>query len=202
MVETTTTNGKKEITINKPIVFNGDRIKSKSFLEDCYLYIDINEDIYDSKKKKIAFILSFCGKAEAKLWKEQYITSRTRETPGNQTFAWETLSEFIKKFHNAFTAVKVIINKFKLLVGQANLGMETELDHTHLIGLFQKCIRPQLADKIMYSDDLPRTIQGWYKKATQFNTNYRPAKVFKEKTSNCRRTPQLNNSSRYIQQKL
>ncbi|PPQ85727.1 hypothetical protein CVT25_003105 [Psilocybe cyanescens] len=172
--------------------------------------MDINKDIYNTNKKKIAFILSFCGEAEAKLCNEQYMTSRTRGTSGNHTIDWETLTTFLDKFHKAFTPVdetrsamnnirrlrqepdekvEVVINKFKLLVGQANLGTETETDHAYLIGLFQKCIRPQLADKIMYSDNLARTIQGWYKKATQFDTNYRLAKVFKEETSKHRRTP-------------
>ncbi|PPQ93323.1 hypothetical protein CVT25_014424 [Psilocybe cyanescens] len=157
------TNRKKEITINKPTIFNGDRTKLKSFIQDFYLYMDINKDIYNTNKKKIAFILSFCSEAEAKLWKKQYMTYRTRGTSGNHTIDWETLTAFLDKFHKAFTPVdetrsamnnirqlrqepdkkvEVIINKFKLLVGQANLGTETELDHAHLIGLFQKCIRP------------------------------------------------------------
>ncbi|PPQ90062.1 hypothetical protein CVT25_006677 [Psilocybe cyanescens] len=160
MVET---NGKKEIVINKPAVFNGDRMKSKSFIQDCYLYMDINNDIYNTDKKKIAFILSFCMEGGAKLWKEQYLTSRMRGTSPNQTLEWDTLGTFLKKFHDAFTPVdktrsamsdikqlrqktnervEDIINQFKLLVGQANLGTETESDHAHLIGLFQKCITP------------------------------------------------------------
>ncbi|PPQ88926.1 hypothetical protein CVT25_009292 [Psilocybe cyanescens] len=180
-----TTNGKKEIMINKPTVFNGDRTKSKSFIQDCYLYMDINDNIYNTDEKKIAFILLFCTEAEVKLWKEQYMTSRTRGTSPNQTIDWDTLATFLEKFHNAFTPVdktrsaindikqlrqkpnervEVVINRFKLLVGQANLGSESESDHAHLIGLFQ------------------RTIQGWYKKVTQFDTNWRLAKIFKEQT--------------------
>ncbi|PPQ93164.1 hypothetical protein CVT25_002598, partial [Psilocybe cyanescens] len=123
------TNGKKEISINKPAVFDGDRTKSKSFLQDCYLYININNNIYNTDKKKIAFILLFCMEGGAKLWKEQ-------QKPNKR--------------------VEDIINKFKLLVGLANLGTETESDHAHLIGLFQKCITPQLTDRILPSKDDPR----------------------------------------------
>ncbi|PPQ90061.1 hypothetical protein CVT25_006672 [Psilocybe cyanescens] len=179
--------------------------------------MDINNDIYNTDKKKITFILSFCMEGGAKLWKEQYLISRTRGTNPNQMIEWDTLSTFLKKFHDAFTPVdktrsamnnikwlkqktdervEDIISKFKLLVGQANLGTETELDHTHLIGLFQKCITPRLADKIMFSEDLPRTIQGWYKKATVFDTNYRLAKTFREEPEEHRRIPQWNNFSR------
>ncbi|PPQ86707.1 hypothetical protein CVT25_006740 [Psilocybe cyanescens] len=130
---------------------------------------------------------------------------------------WDTLATFLKNFHDAFTPVdetrsamnnikqlrqkpdkrvEDIINKFKLLIGQANLGTEMESDHAHLIGLFQKCITPQLANKIMFSEDLPRTIQGWYKKATIFDTNYRLAKTFREEPEEHRRIPQWNNFPR------
>ncbi|PPQ93920.1 hypothetical protein CVT25_008034 [Psilocybe cyanescens] len=44
----TTTNGKKEIAINKPSIFDRDRTKPKSFIQDCYLYVDINDDIYNT----------------------------------------------------------------------------------------------------------------------------------------------------------
>ncbi|PPQ94331.1 hypothetical protein CVT25_000306 [Psilocybe cyanescens] len=102
MVET---NGKKEISINKSVVFDGDRTKSKSFIQDCYLYMDINEDIYNTDKKKITFILSFCMEGGAKLWKEQYLTSRTRGTSPNQNLNWDTLGTFLEKFHDTFTPV-------------------------------------------------------------------------------------------------
>ncbi|PPQ93180.1 hypothetical protein CVT25_002797 [Psilocybe cyanescens] len=98
-------NRKKEISINKLTVFNGDRLKSKSFLQDCYLYMDINNNIYNTDKKKIAFILSFCIEGGAKLWKEQYLTLRTKGTFPNQTIEWDTLGTFLEKFHDAFTPV-------------------------------------------------------------------------------------------------
>ncbi|PPQ87092.1 hypothetical protein CVT25_001038 [Psilocybe cyanescens] len=128
--------------------------------------------------------------------------SRMRETARKQTIEWDTLDDFLDKFHNAFTPmdktrsamneiqrlrqkpkikVETIINRFKLLVGHANLGTETELDHTHLISLFQKSILPTLANKII-------TIQRWYKKVKQFNTNHRLAQIFKEETEEQRRT--------------
>ncbi|PPQ95141.1 hypothetical protein CVT25_011367 [Psilocybe cyanescens] len=109
--------------------------------------MDINDDVYNTDKKKIAFILSFCMEGGVKLWKEQYLTSRTRGTSPNQTIEWDTLGTFLENFHNAFTPVdktrsamnnikrlrqktdervEDIINQFKFLVGQANLGAEME----------------------------------------------------------------------------
>ncbi|PPQ78817.1 hypothetical protein CVT25_010687 [Psilocybe cyanescens] len=213
MVETNGT-GKNEIAINKPTIFNGDRTKAKAFLQECYIYLNINSDIYDTENKKIAFILSFCNKKEAKLWKEQYLTSKTKE---NKTIEWDTLRTFLDKFNDVFTPVdetrsamnkiyklrqtpevevETIITKFKLLVGQANLGMETDLDHAHLIGLFQKVLLPSLTNKIMHSDDFPKTIQGWYKKAIQFDTNFRLAQTFRDETKTRRKTVRWNNYPR------
>ena len=48
-------------------------------------------------------------------------------------------------------------------------------DNIHLIGLFRKTLNLSLAHKIMYGEVIPRTIEDWFEKAIQFDTNYREA---------------------------
>ena len=62
--------------------------------------------------------------------------------------------------------------EFRLLVGQAGLGNTSTSDHLHLIGLFQKALNPPLARKILFGDIVPTTIQDWYSKAIQYDTNF------------------------------
>ena len=58
----------KEYGLNKPTPFSGDRTKIKAFLQECLIYIDINEDIYTMDKLKIGFVLSYMNKKEARDW--------------------------------------------------------------------------------------------------------------------------------------
>ncbi|PPQ95104.1 hypothetical protein CVT25_011509 [Psilocybe cyanescens] len=48
----------RELSLSKPTPFNGERFKSKKFLQECILYMGINKDTYDTKLKQITFILS------------------------------------------------------------------------------------------------------------------------------------------------
>src|SRR6267143_1741190 len=66
----------KEISIGKPLAFNGDRTKIKRFMQDCLVYLVVNRSTYDDDEKRVAFILSFMMEKEATLWKEQYISTR------------------------------------------------------------------------------------------------------------------------------
>jgi hypothetical protein len=65
----TTTTTPKEIGINKPTPFDGNRKKVESFLQKCKVYLQINKAIYTTDETKIAFILSFVNEKEALKWK-------------------------------------------------------------------------------------------------------------------------------------
>ena len=64
-ITTTTTmatpisNRAKQIALNKPNSFNGDRKKFKEFLQSVEVYMDMNHKVYRTDLIKIAFVLSF-----------------------------------------------------------------------------------------------------------------------------------------------
>ena len=58
----------KEYGLNKLTPFSGDRMKVKVFLQECLVYIDMNEEIYKTDKLKIGFVLSYMNEKEAKDW--------------------------------------------------------------------------------------------------------------------------------------
>ena len=71
--------------------------------------------------------------------------------------------------------VEQVVTKFKQLIGQVGLTTRSTSDNTHLIGLFRKALNYSLAHKIMFGEVIPRTINDWFKKAIQFDTNYQEA---------------------------
>ena len=50
-------NGAKEITLNKPDSFNGDREEFKEFLQSVEVHTDVNHEVYRTNLIKIAFVL-------------------------------------------------------------------------------------------------------------------------------------------------
>ena len=46
----------KEYGLNKPTPFSGDSMKVKAFLQECLVYIDMNEEVYTTDKLKIGFV--------------------------------------------------------------------------------------------------------------------------------------------------
>jgi hypothetical protein len=61
--------------------------------------------------------------------------------------------------------------EFLQIVGQARMDRITPSDHLHLIGYYRKVLEPRLSCKILFSDNVPKTIDGWMEKANQFDMN-------------------------------
>jgi hypothetical protein len=64
-----------------------------------------------------------------------------------------------------------LITVFLQIARQAEIDRKTASDHLHLIGYFRKALEPRLSHRILFSDDVPKTIDGWMDKAIQYNTN-------------------------------
>jgi len=65
----------KELRINLPKPFNGNRSNLNRFIQDCAVYLKINRNVYNDDDKKIAFMLSLLDSGEPAMWKEQFIKS-------------------------------------------------------------------------------------------------------------------------------
>jgi Zinc knuckle len=68
--------------------------------------------------------------------------------------------------------------EFLQIIGQAGMDRKTPSDHLHLIGYYRKTLEPRLSRRILFSDDVPKTIDGWMEKAIQFDTNWRMGNLF------------------------
>ena len=95
---------RKEYNINRPTPFTSDRAKIKNFIQECNVYLNINDMIYDTDAAKIVFMLSFITAGEAQKWNEQYIHSIT----SNSRMTFPMFGVFMMKLQDAFKAVNPI----------------------------------------------------------------------------------------------
>jgi hypothetical protein len=186
----------KEYSMNKPMPFTGDWTNIRWFLQDCLGYLDINQSIYNTDQLKIGFILSYMNDGEAANWKEYYLD--TLEDPNTGMPNFPTLVTFLADVQKAFWAadrVQDAVNRLETLrqgketaeelnteflkiVGQAGMDRKTPSDHLHLIRYYRKTLEPRLSRRILFSDNVPKIIDGWMEKAIQFNTNWRMGNLF------------------------
>jgi Zinc knuckle len=68
--------------------------------------------------------------------------------------------------------------EFLQIVRQAGMDRKTPFDHLHLIGYYRKALEPRLSRKILFSNNIPKTVDGWMEKAIQFNINWRMGSLF------------------------
>ena len=55
-----------ELKLNPPTAFTGKRSELDSFLQDVTLHLAVNEDVYNTDNKRIAYALSFMKESDAK----------------------------------------------------------------------------------------------------------------------------------------
>jgi hypothetical protein len=187
---TLTSSNDKELRINTPAKFKGDRTKLRKYIQDCKIYLAINRRLYTDNESKSAFILSYMEGGEADAWKEQYVSSITNPTTGVINF--ETIEELIKKLSESFNesqqkenalhrltqlkqgkgAVEEHNIEFNLVRDQAGLN---DNDNHMLIDVYKKSINPGIARKIIEALDKPKDLKEWMEKAAAYDNHWRQA---------------------------
>ena len=100
------TGSPKELRVNTPTPFEGDRSKLRTFLFDCKLYLLINQEIYDHDDKKITFVLSYLTGGDASMWKNQWLQSKRTGT----TITLGTYAAFFADLTDAFKEEEQVQN--------------------------------------------------------------------------------------------
>lgn len=68
----------RELRLNAPVPFSGDRSKLRTFTQSCNLYLATNTNAYDDANKQVAYVLSNIIGGEAEAWKEQFLANAER----------------------------------------------------------------------------------------------------------------------------
>ena len=176
----------KEIKMNTPTPFEGDRRKLDDFLMEVEMYLRMNYRLYNTAEKQIIFALSYMSGGSAILWKQSF----WRNCINTGTFgSWDDFKtalrtsfdpadkegDAVTKLQSASMTGKTadeFIEEFKIY--QGNSGVKEDRP---LIEWFMAALPNSLRDKILQMETPPTTIQGWYTTASKFDNNWRKWKT-------------------------
>jgi Domain of unknown function (DUF4939) len=182
-----TTNGAKELNLNKPETFDGNRNNFKDFLQTVEVYMDVNHETYNSDLRKIAFVLSFMTAGATSTWKAQFIDEAyARPTPANPNDRLGTYAQFRKDLTEAFSMFDSVgdaldelrslrkkktesidehIAKFKMLAAESKIDTTNPLT----IELFKETLPWGLTLQLMRLETPLKTINDWYEWAAELD---------------------------------
>ena len=159
-----------------PLPFLGKREDLRKFWHNCSIYITINDEIYNTDKRQIAFVLSLLTQGKATSWKEQlmeeaminckkwgipldFSTFAVFEInffevfkPFNETDdAWAEMTEL--KFDGWTGHMDKHVAHFKSLLKKTGM-----MDLTAIIDCFRETLPRELQQKIILLLNMPKTL--------------------------------------------
>ena len=175
----------KEVKLNPPKQFTGKREDLKKFLQDVELYLRVNEKIYDTNLKKIAFTLSFMNEGDAASWKEQLL-EEALALPSFDLGTWNTFTKDLKQAFSPYDAPGDALNemktlrmgnnsieehlaKFKMLVTKSGI----QPDSPAVIDYFRETLQIPLQRRLLTLENPPTTLQGWFDWASKLDNSFR-----------------------------
>ena len=178
----------KEIQLNKPAFFTGDRKKFGNFLREVENYLDVNETVYNSDRLKIAFYLSYMTGGDALSWKEMWLQQLPRNTQGKKDYG--TLKQFLQDLEGSFQQIDEVQDalhslgrlqqgnktaeehaiEFNRLVDQAGIGSAGEMV---LCNYYMQSLNNLLRTKLLGLEIIPTKIKELITKAIRLDNNYR-----------------------------
>jgi len=173
----------KELRINPPKVFDGNRDNFIPFIQDAQVYLSLNDKSYNTDQKKIIYVLSFMNEGTAKTWKEAFLDGVFNNI--NQDYG--KFNDFLLNIKGAFSTADSegearsqlrqlkqgkgtadeYISQFRILAGRSKIS-----DDKALIEYFMEGIHTSILSKIFALDKIPTTIREWYDKTSQFDAQY------------------------------
>src|SRR6202789_3215364 len=177
-------NETKELRINPPTHFTGNRNDLDNFIQDCTLYLTLNRAVYETDEKKVIFMLSYMTEGTARAWKEAFV----RDVINSPTNDFGSLKQFTANLKRAFKApdsegdaraklrqlnqgkesVDDYVAQFRILAGKARMT-----DNAALTEYFMEGINTGILQKIFAQEKLPATIAEWYERTSRCDSHYR-----------------------------
>jgi Domain of unknown function (DUF4939) len=183
-------NRTKELNLNKPEAFNGDRDGFKEFLQNTEVYMDVNHETYNNDLRKIAFVLSFMTTGSAATWKAQFIEEAyAKPIPANPNNRLGTYTQFRKDLIEAFSmfdsvgdalgelqslrkknnkSINKHIARFKMLAAESKIDTMNPLS----IELFKNTLPWGLMLELIKLETLLKTIDDWYEWAATLDHQF------------------------------
>jgi hypothetical protein len=179
-----------ELRLGRPDDFDGTSTKARSWLESIQIYLLVNQEIYDTDAKRVAFMISFMKSGSAQTWASTYMQKvLARSPPSFDAFAdtvtaiteafihGDAQNEAINWLANTRVSAKLpltdYISQFK-----NNVALSKVTDENVLITFFAKGITTSMMRRIYSMDTAPTTIDQWYTKAVHFKNQWDKADYF------------------------
>lgn len=174
----------KEIKMEDITPFSGNKADFEQFELQMKIHLQFNKEIYDTDASKIGFTLSFMTGRYAATWKKQWIDAHSKQGQFGH-FEFGTYADFQKMLKKEFTpydaerdafyALKRLrmeagssmdehIRKFRILLGKSGLK-----DSLCIVDMFRETLIPAMQKKILFLDNPPTDIEGWYKWASKLD---------------------------------
>jgi hypothetical protein len=173
------TNSPKELNLNKPDTFNGNREGFKKFLQDIEVYMDVNHKIYNNNLRKITFIPSFMTTGAAATSKAQFIEEAYAKpiptNPNNRLGMYTMFRKELIKAFLMFDSVGDTLDKLQSLKKKKTnlidehvarfkiLAIKSKIDTTNLltIKLFKQTLLWGLTLQLMRLETPLKTSDNW-----------------------------------------
>lgn len=187
----------KEKRINLPTKFDGDRTKTKLFLNSCKVYLLVNKKIYDDDLTKIAFVLSLMEGGTAEPIRGQWEDEAMELDLNNKEKGFGTWKEFTKKFLTTFQGddgVKRAIHKMQKLKQTGTVddyitnfrtwaAMSKITELTVLQDYFFKGLNQGIVTKILSHSVQPTDMEGYYTMAINLDMQYQHIQRYRDKST-------------------
>ena len=172
----------KEVKMNMPTPFKGDRKKLEEFLIKTNMYLTMNEDTYNNDNRQIIFALSFMKDGTAESWKQLFWTQATEN---NNLGTWDKFKKVLRKSFStpdregdavmkmetetmSRQTANEYIEQFKIYAAKSKVTQDRPL-----VEWFMKWLNVPLLDRILNLANPPTTIQGWYTTASKMDNQWR-----------------------------
>ena len=177
------------IEVAKPAIFNGEAGKVRGFVTTCRLYLrmKIREAMVE---EQVFWILSHIQGGSADIWKENII-----EELESGEVEYELAEEFLIGLKKEFgggeeESVKVVeLRKLeqggktmdKFMQEFKRVARGSGYEGRPLIEEFKRGINGGIRRKLIEAENLPASIEQWYKRATALDRNWRKSRREKER---------------------
>ena len=180
----TGTNAGSHMEVAKPVIFNGEAGKVGGFILACKIYIR-NKLRGEIVEGQVQWALSYVQGGSADVWKEnlmeelengeveyesieEFFTSLKKEFGGGEEESVKAAE--LRKMEQGGKTMEEFIQEFK----RAARGSKYE--GRPLVEEFKRGMNGEIRRKLIEAENLPASIEQWYKRATALDRNWRESR--------------------------
>jgi len=175
-----------ELKLHQPPEFTGKKDDLKYFLQKVRMYLLINKRNYDDDEKKIIYTLSFFKEGtEAGAWSSEFFAEAEKKEPIDLG-TWNNFVASLKEAFEPYNAPADALESLKALrmgdktADEHNAVFKTLLtqskipkDASTTIDLYRDSLTIPLQRRIMTLENVPETLENWYKWSAKLDHNFR-----------------------------